>query len=356
MFFVVESGELSVEVHGEPVATIGAGAAFGEIALIDRRPRTATVVGVDRREGIRASRVRLQAVRRGASAASPGSCSSRWPTGSPSPNLVSAEQNPRARILLARRPLKASASRPRGSYIASARCRPSCSRSASAFARLARQADGLRAGERLDDTAAEDDAANAGRRAARGDDARCLPLGGRSVDLTLAGDHEVASAQPLVEADEVEHGGRACDELRSERGERGAEPAGRPRAGQVRRTARAPPSRRAVARAPRTSRASRPSAGRRGVRRRRASCARRRGPSSAPGARAATSRSPAPPSTVALPPSPTRSADGDSRSAGEISSPSPLLEATSGSRSARERGAGARSRRRPRRPRVRPAA
>ena len=43
MFFVVETGELSVEVHGEPVSTMGAGAAFGEIALIDRRPRTATV-------------------------------------------------------------------------------------------------------------------------------------------------------------------------------------------------------------------------------------------------------------------------------------------------------------------------
>ena len=43
MFFVVDSGELSVEVHGEPVATIGPGGSFGEIALIDRRPRTATV-------------------------------------------------------------------------------------------------------------------------------------------------------------------------------------------------------------------------------------------------------------------------------------------------------------------------
>jgi CRP-like cAMP-binding protein len=43
MFFVVESGELSVEVHGDQVSTIGPGAAFGEIALIDRRPRTATV-------------------------------------------------------------------------------------------------------------------------------------------------------------------------------------------------------------------------------------------------------------------------------------------------------------------------
>lgn len=43
MFFVVESGELAVEVHGEPVATMGPGSSFGEIALIDRRPRTASV-------------------------------------------------------------------------------------------------------------------------------------------------------------------------------------------------------------------------------------------------------------------------------------------------------------------------
>jgi CRP-like cAMP-binding protein len=43
MFFVVESGELSVEVHGESVSTMGPGSSFGEIALIDRRPRTATV-------------------------------------------------------------------------------------------------------------------------------------------------------------------------------------------------------------------------------------------------------------------------------------------------------------------------
>ena len=31
MFFVVESGELSIEVHGEAVSTIGPGAAFGEM-------------------------------------------------------------------------------------------------------------------------------------------------------------------------------------------------------------------------------------------------------------------------------------------------------------------------------------
>lgn len=43
MFFVVESGEATVEVGGREVAKLGPGSAFGEIALIDRRPRTATV-------------------------------------------------------------------------------------------------------------------------------------------------------------------------------------------------------------------------------------------------------------------------------------------------------------------------
>jgi CRP/FNR family transcriptional regulator, cyclic AMP receptor protein len=46
MFFVVESGEASVEVHGEEVARLGPGSSFGEIALIDRRPRTATVTAL----------------------------------------------------------------------------------------------------------------------------------------------------------------------------------------------------------------------------------------------------------------------------------------------------------------------
>lgn len=46
MFFVVESGEASVEVQGKDVGKLGPGDAFGEIALIDRRPRTATVTAV----------------------------------------------------------------------------------------------------------------------------------------------------------------------------------------------------------------------------------------------------------------------------------------------------------------------
>jgi CRP/FNR family transcriptional regulator len=46
MFFVVEDGELSIEQHGEAVANLGPGSSFGEIALIDRRPRTATVTAV----------------------------------------------------------------------------------------------------------------------------------------------------------------------------------------------------------------------------------------------------------------------------------------------------------------------
>ncbi len=46
MFFVVSSGEAIVELRGEEVGRLGPGDAFGEIALIDRRPRTATVTAI----------------------------------------------------------------------------------------------------------------------------------------------------------------------------------------------------------------------------------------------------------------------------------------------------------------------
>jgi CRP/FNR family transcriptional regulator, cyclic AMP receptor protein len=42
-FFVIESGEAKVTVHGEPRTTLGPGSYFGEVALIDDGPRTATV-------------------------------------------------------------------------------------------------------------------------------------------------------------------------------------------------------------------------------------------------------------------------------------------------------------------------
>ncbi len=42
-FFIVASGEASVSVQGEQVATLGPGASFGEVALVDKSARTATV-------------------------------------------------------------------------------------------------------------------------------------------------------------------------------------------------------------------------------------------------------------------------------------------------------------------------
>jgi CRP/FNR family transcriptional regulator, cyclic AMP receptor protein len=42
-FFVVESGEADVDVGGEKKGSVGAGDYFGEIALINESPRTATL-------------------------------------------------------------------------------------------------------------------------------------------------------------------------------------------------------------------------------------------------------------------------------------------------------------------------
>lgn len=42
-FFIVASGEASVTVQGKHVTTLGPGASFGEVALVDKSARTATV-------------------------------------------------------------------------------------------------------------------------------------------------------------------------------------------------------------------------------------------------------------------------------------------------------------------------
>jgi CRP-like cAMP-binding protein len=42
-FFIVASGEATVSVQGNDVGTLGPGASFGEVALVDKSARSATV-------------------------------------------------------------------------------------------------------------------------------------------------------------------------------------------------------------------------------------------------------------------------------------------------------------------------
>ena len=52
-FFVVESGSVDVSIGGEVVATLGPGASFGEVALVDKSARSATVTSRSWSIGVR---------------------------------------------------------------------------------------------------------------------------------------------------------------------------------------------------------------------------------------------------------------------------------------------------------------
>jgi len=49
-FFVILEGQARVERHGREVAVIGPGGFFGDLALLDRAPRNATVIAVTEME------------------------------------------------------------------------------------------------------------------------------------------------------------------------------------------------------------------------------------------------------------------------------------------------------------------
>src|SRR5207248_590102 len=91
--------------------------------------------------------------------------------------------------------------------------------------RIARKCDGLGALDRRAHASPEDDATDArGSRASRNLAWR-LARARRLVHGTLAGDDEVAVGDCLLEAEQVEHGGRTANKIRSEGGECGSQPA-----------------------------------------------------------------------------------------------------------------------------------
>ena len=190
------------------------------------------------------------------------------------------------------------------------------------------------------DDPAEELAAHAEAPAAGEHRAGGLALEGRRVDAAFARHDQRRRRRARVEARQVEHELGPRDELGAERREPCAEPAAGARTGQVPVRAPARSSPRAAARARRPPPGPLPSAAR-------TPAPRPRRPSSGlvtsqatrigtPSSRRPTrSRIPAPPSTVAVPPTPTSSDDAPAARTASSRSPSPCVVARSGSRSAR---------------------
>ena len=301
-FFVIGEGEAAVTVHGTERATLGPGDYFGEVALIDEGQRSASIV-----------------------AKTPVTCYglTAWEFRP----FVESNGKIAWKLLqtLAKR-LRAAEQRESSSSTRSSRARAGSPLSARASTPAATRST------TPPKTTPRTPAALGGDEHGR----RRLALERRRVDRALAGDDEVGALEPS-EADQVEH-------------ELGARRRALRRAPQAPRRARRPRRRRGAARrargrlGPPAARSSsstaagvgallRPERPRGAARRRAAGCARRRRPWPASGKPPNSASRPRPPSTVAVPPRQTSSASAPSSIAAWSSSPSPRLDARSGSRS-----------------------
>src|SRR4029079_19629709 len=205
-FFVISEGTVDYTIHDDKVGMGGPGDYFGEVALIDDGPRTATVTATTdvTAYGLTSWEFR-PLVEENASIA--------WELlQTMAKRLRAATSYPASQLL---------------HHLYESLARPG---------RVAAERDQLRLWTNRSrdcppDTSTEDDASDGRGRAPARDCCGRLPLPGGRVDRALPGDDEVVGLR--VETEQVEDRLRAGHELRAERRQRGAEPAGRPGFGQI---------------------------------------------------------------------------------------------------------------------------